>query len=149
MIFATFLPFIITLVWIKSKNLDYDISDKDKRIVPLLLGALSNIIGVIILFSLGAPFVIVVLMFCYFSNSLLAALISFSWKISIHSMGVAGPTAAMIYIFGYPGLLFIIPLLMIMWSRIHLQKHTPAQVIVGAVTSFIFTILQFKILIPW
>ena len=147
-IFATFLPFAVTLMWIKSKNLDYDISDKDKRIFPLILGALSYLLGVIILFIAGAPAVITVLMFCYFSNALLIIVITSFWKISLHSMSIAGPTAVMIYVFGYSGFLLGFPLVMVMWSRIYLKKHTPAQVIVGAVTSFIFTWLQFKILLP-
>ena len=144
-LFSTFLPFIAALMWIKSRNLDFDVSDKDERTFPLLFGACSYLTGVIVLLIMGAPAVITVLMFCYFSNTLLTTFITFFWKISIHSMGIAGPTAAMIYIFGYPGFLFGIPLIMVMWSRIYLHKHTPAQVVVGAVTSLIFTWLQFKI----
>jgi len=147
LLFAAFLPLMAALKWIKSKNLDYDISDKDERTFPLLFGAISYLLGVIILFIAGAPAVITVLMFCYFSNALLIILITFFWKISLHSMSIAGPSAAMTYIFGYPGLLLAFPLIMVMWSRVHLNKHTLAQVIVGAVTSFIFTWLQFKILL--
>jgi len=145
LIFATFLPFTAILMWIKSKNLDFDVSNKDERAFPLLFGVISYLIGVIILLIAGAPVVATVLMFCYFSNTLLTILITFFWKISVHAMGVAGPTAAMIYVFGYPGLLFVFPLVMVMWSRTYLNKHTPAQVIVGAATSFIFTWLQFRI----
>ena len=147
-LFATFLPLISSLKWIKSKNLDSDISNKDERIFPLILVALSYLLGVIILFIAGAPIVITVLMFCYFSNALLTICITYFWKISLHSMSIAGPAAAMTYIFGYPGLLLSIPLIMVMWSRIYLNKHTPAQVIVGAVTSFVLTWIQFKILLP-
>lgn len=147
LLFAVFLPLITALMWIKSKNLDFDISDKNERIFPLLFGALSYLLGVIMLFIAGAPSVITVLMFCYFSNALLIIFITYFWKISLHSMSIAGPTAAMTYVFGYSGLLLGIPLLMVMWSRIYLNKHTPAQVIVGAVTSFVFTWLQFKILL--
>jgi len=148
LIFATFLPFITTVMWIKKNNLDLDISDKNHRKIPLLLGTTFYLIGTAVLFVLGAPTVITVLMFCYFSNTLLSLIITIFWKISIHSMGIAGPTAAMTYILGYPGLLFGIPLIMVMWSRIYLKKHTKAQVVIGAVTSFIFTWLQFKILVP-
>lgn len=147
MIFATFLPLIIALIWIKSRNLDYDISDKNERIIPLIFGSLSYFAGVIALFTAGAPAVVTVLMFCYFSNALLIIGITYFWKISLHAMSIAGPAAAMIYIFGYPRFLFIFPLIMVMWSRIYLNKHTPAQVVVGAITGFIFTWLQFRILL--
>ena len=145
LLFATFLPFTAVWMWIKNKDLDFDITDKDERTFPLLFGVLSYIIGVIMLFIAGAPAAVTLLMFCYFSNALLTIFITFFWKISLHSMGVAGPTAAMIYIFGYPGILFVFPLLIVMWSRIYLNKHTPAQVVVGAITGFAFTWLQFKI----
>ena len=147
LLFGTFLPLTAALMWIKNKNLDLDISDKDERAFPLLFGALSYILGVISLFIAGAPTVATVLMFCYFLNILITIFVTFFWKISIHSMGIAGPAAALIYIFGYPGFLFGIPLIMVMWSRIYLNKHTPAQVIVGAAASFILTWAQFKILL--
>ena len=145
LLFATVLPFTAVWMWVKNKDLDFDITDKDERTLPLLFGVVSYLIGVIILFIAGAPAAVTVLMFCYFSNALLTLFITFFWKISLHSMGVAGPTAAMVYIFGYPGLLFLFPLLMVMWSRIYLNKHTPAQVVVGAVSGFVFTWLQFWI----
>ncbi len=148
LLFAVFLPLILVLKWIRSRNLDFDISNKDERIFPLILISLSYLFGVIILFIAGAPSDIKVLMFCYFSNVLLIIVITFFWKISLHSMSIAAPAAAMTYILGYPGLLLGIPLIMMMWSRIYLNKHTSLQVIVGAVTGFVFTWLQFKILLP-
>lgn len=146
-LFAAFLPFTAVWMWIKNKDLDFDITDKDERTFPLLFGVISYFIGVIMLFIAGAPAAVTVLMFCYFSSALLTIFITFFWKISLHSMGAAGPTAAMIYVFGYPGIIFLIPLFMVMWSRIYLNKHTPAQVVVGAIIGFAFTWLQFKILL--
>ncbi len=147
LIFATFLPFTAILMWIKRKNLDLDVSDKNERGFPLFFGVISYLIGVIMLYAIGAPAVATVLMFCYFSSTLLTIIITYFWKISVHSMGIAGPTAAMIYIFGYPGLIFGFPLLMVMWSRIHLNHHTLSQVVVGAFAGFLFTWAQFNILI--
>ena len=129
LLFAVFLPSILALKWIKSKNLDFDISNKDERIFPLILISLSYLLGVIILFIAGAPSVITVLMFCYFSNLLLIIVITFFWKISLHSMSIAAPAAAMTYIFGYPGLLLGIPLIMMMWSRIYFPKFGSANLV--------------------
>ncbi|HEX3014542.1 MAG TPA: PAP2 family protein, partial [Methanobacterium sp.] len=132
LLFGTFLPLTAALMWIKSKNLDLDVSNKDERTFPLLFGAISYIIGIIMLFTVGAPTVAAILMLCYLSNIILTIFVTFFWKISVHSMGIAGPAAAIICIFGYPGLLFGFPLIMVMWSRVYLNQHTPAQVIVGA-----------------
>lgn len=145
LLFGTFLPLTAALMWIKSNNLDLDVSNKDDRTFPLLFGALSYIIGVIMLFIAGAPTVAAILMLCYLSNIILTIFVTFFWKISVHSMGIAGPAAAITCIFGYPGLLFGFPLIMVMWSRVYLKQHTPAQVIVGAVTSFAVTWVQFRL----
>ena len=145
LLFGTFLPLTAALMWIKSKNLDLDVSDKDERTFPLLFGALSYIIGIIMLFMAGAPTVAAILMLCYLTNIILTIFVTFFWKISVHSMGIAGPAAAITFIFGYPGLLFGFPLIMVMWSRVYLNQHTPAQVIVGAVTSFAVTWMQFRL----
>lgn len=145
LVFGTFLPLTVALMWIKSKNLDLDVSNKEDRTFPLIFGALSYIIGVIMLLVVGAPTVAAILMLCYLSNIILTIFVTFFWKISVHSMGIAGPAAAIIYIFGYPGLLFGFPIIMVMWSRVFLKQHTPAQVIVGAITSFAVTWMQFRI----
>lgn len=145
LLFGTFLPLIAALMWIKSRNLDLDVSNKDERTFPLLFGALSYIIGIIMLFIAGAPAVAAILMLCYLTNIILTILVTFFWKISVHSMGIAGPAAAITCIFGYPGLLFGLPLIMVMWSRVYLNQHTPAQVIVGAITSFTVTWMQFRL----
>ena len=147
LLFATFLPLTTILMWIKRNKLDLDVSNRDKRTFPLLLGIISYLIGVTILFIVGAPDIVIVLMFCYLTSTMLTLLITFFWKISVHAMGVAGPTAAITFVFGYPGLLLMFPLIMVMWSRIYLKKHTPAQVIIGAVTSLIVTWTQFNILL--
>lgn len=147
LIFAAFLPFTAILMWIKNKNLDVDVSNKDERIFPLLIGVISSLMGVITLFIANAPIVIIAFMFCYFTTTLLILFITYFWKISVHAVGFAGITAAITYVFGYLGLLFGLPLLLVMWSRIYLQKHTPAQVVVGAVTSLVFTWAQFAILL--
>ena len=145
LIFTAFIPFTAILMWIKSKNLDLDISNKNERVFPLTIGIISSFIGVIVLFIVNAPDIITVLMFCYLTTILLILFITYFWKISIHAMGVAGITVVITYFFGYLGLLCGVPLILVMWSRVYLQKHTPAQVVVGAATSLILTWTQFTI----
>jgi membrane-associated phospholipid phosphatase len=141
-VFATVIPSIIAYLWVKNKNLEMDMPNKEDRVYPLLWILSSYLIGVIILFISSAPPMTTILMFCYFSNTLLVLLISPFWKISIHSVGVAGPVATLIYVFGYPGLIFIIFIPLVMWSRLYLKRHTLLQVIAGALLGFILTTVQ-------
>ena len=141
-IFAALIPSIIAYIWVKNKNIEMDMPNKEDRLYPLLWVLLSYLIGVIVLYTISAPLIITVLMFCYFSNTLVVMLISIFWKISIHSVGIAGPVAFLIYVFGYPGLIFLLLIPIIMWSRLHLKRHTFNQVIAGAGLGLILTTLQ-------
>jgi len=146
-IFACIMPILLVLWWLKGKNgkdeeIDMDIPERSERNYPLLLVILSYAIGCLVLYFLNAPTITTVLMFCYFSNTLVVFFINLYWKISIHSMGVAGPAAALIYVFGSYGILFMLIIPLVMWSRLYLKEHTLTQVIMGASLGFLLTSLQ-------
>jgi dolichol kinase/membrane-associated phospholipid phosphatase len=145
-IFAAILPITIVLIWGKKKNRDVDIPRKEDRNYPLIVVIISYFIGAVILYMLNAPFITTFLMFCYFSNTLIVLFINIFWKISIHSMGVAGPTTALIYTFGYIGSILGLILPIVMWSRVYLKRHNISQVIMGASLGFALTAIQIYIL---
>jgi membrane-associated phospholipid phosphatase len=143
--FAGVMPIIISLLWIKNKKIEIDMPKREDRPYPLLMVSLSYLVGAALLYAFQAPPITTVLMFCYFSNTIIVLLISLFWKISIHSMGVAGPATAMIYVFGYAGLIFALIVPLVMWSRTYLKRHTLSQVMVGALLGFLFTAAQIYI----
>jgi membrane-associated phospholipid phosphatase len=145
-LFAGVFPTLIVLLWIRNKNIKMDIPERKERNYPLIMVIISYLIGVIVLYALNAPYTITVLMFCYFSNTLILFFINLFWKISIHAMGVAGPTVALIYVFGYMGAVFGFILPLVMWSRVYLHKHTVSQVTMGALLGFLLTAVQISIL---
>ena len=151
-IFTCILPVLFVLRWIEGKRhhgqkIDMDIPERRDRTYPLIIVILSYFIGAAVLYILNAPILTTILMFSYFSNTLIVFFINFYWKISIHAMGVAGPTTVLIYAFGPIGCLFgaIIPI--VMWSRVYLKRHTVGQVVTGALLGFILTTLQIHLLI--
>lgn len=145
-VFAALIPSIIAFLWIKNKKLEIDMPHKEDRFYPLIWILSSYLMGVIVLFIISAPPITTILMFCYFSNTLVVLFISLFWKISIHSVGVAGPIAALIYVFNYPGLIFILLIPLVMWSRLYLRRHTLYQVIAGASLGFTLTAIQIYVL---
>nr|WP_319373603.1 PAP2 family protein [uncultured Methanobacterium sp.] len=145
--FVSILPIITSALWIKKKNLEVDMPQRQDRIYPLLLVILSYIIGVAVLYILGAPSFTTVLMICYLNNTIIVLLFSLYWKISIHAMGIAGPATALIYLFGWTGLAFSLLVPLVLWSRLHLKRHTPAQLIVGTVLGYFLTAMQIYLLI--
>ncbi|MGB9978656.1 PAP2 family protein [Methanobacterium sp.] len=151
-IFAGILPVLLVFSWIEVKRhhgqkIDIDIPERKDRNYPLIIVILSYFIGAAILYSINAPSMTTVLMFSYFSNTLIIFFINLYWKISIHAMGVAGPTTVLIYTFGPIGALFAAIIPIVMWSRVYLKRHTVGQVITGALLGFILTILQIHFLI--
>lgn len=146
-LFAAFLPTLIVFKWLMGKKIDLDIPDRKERTYPLIFVITSYLIGAAVLYAINAPEITTILMFCYFSNTLIVLIINLFWKISIHSMGVAVPTTALIYVFGPIGSIFALIIPVVMWSRVYLRRHTVFQVIMGALLGFILTILQIHYLI--
>jgi membrane-associated phospholipid phosphatase len=147
-IFGAFLPILTSLILIEKMHTDIDITDRTKRTLPLFYAVCSYLIGFFILYVLSAPPLTTALMFIYFSNTLIILFINLSWKISIHAMGVAGPTVALIYLLGFPGLIFGLIIPLVMWSRVKLKKHTTSQVLAGGMLGIILTAVQLYYIVP-
>ncbi len=110
-----------------------------ERLTLLGLGALGYAVGVGALIVLGSPILVTLLMFCYATNTAVMFAINVSWRASVHAMGIAGPTMALVFGFGVLGALLSLLLPLVGWSRIRLGAHTPSQVVVGALLGFVLT----------
>lgn len=140
LLFVAILPIIIVFYFsMRIGRKDGDIPDRTQRYIPMMVGVVSYGIGTAVLYLVNAPKIITVLMLCYTAVTFVMLLITFKWKISIHAVGVIGPTMALAYTFWPWGLLYILWLPPIMWARYVLKKHTPAQLIAGALSGFIIT----------
>lgn len=141
--FVTILPTIYLFHLKKKKEIkSLDIDERKKRIVPLLLGFLCFSVGFTVLYLFKAPGIVLGLMFCYVTNTLIVWFITLFWKVSVHAIGVTGPLMALYICFGQ----FILPLFLIAVlvgiSRIILNKHTPMQVMIGTGIGLLLTPLQ-------
>jgi len=143
LIFGFILPIILFLHY-KKKGLiaDIDASIKEERTIPMLISVLFFIAGLIILIFFDVNIITIAFWFCYISNTLITVLINKHWKISAHTMGAAGPLAAVTYVFGPAALLFSVIVFLVGWSRIQLKCHTFAQVLAGGLFAFFSTYLQ-------
>jgi membrane-associated phospholipid phosphatase len=148
-LFAGIIPILLTIYWsMLIRNIPYDIPEKGYRTWLLLMVIGSYGVGATAFFLLQAPWLLTGLMICYCTNTIVVLVVNLWWKISVHAMGIAGPMAAVIFAVGLPGLLFLGFLLPVMWSRVHLRRHTLAQVVIGAVLGFILTGIQLFLLRP-
>ena len=142
LIFASILPMAITLYWAKKLNTDKDISNREDRFVPLIVGILSYLVGFAIALTLGVSNFLTVLILCYAVNTFIVLLITYKWKISIHTTGLTGPVAALIMLLGPLGAIVGLLYPILIWSRFTLKKHTMAQAIAGGVFGLVMTVLE-------
>ncbi|MDD1676527.1 MAG: hypothetical protein LUQ40_02185 [Methanomicrobiales archaeon] len=148
-LFAGIIPLLTILVWSRGiRRIAVDIPERSDRPVVLAVMVVSYCAGTVILWQLGASWPVTALMFCYCTNCTIVFFINFFWKISIHAMGIAGPVAALLFTTPLAGLLLVLLLPPVMWSRVHLGRHSVAQVTAGAVLGFGSTALQFSVLEP-
>ena len=64
-------------------------------------------------------------------------------------MGAGGPLAAITYVLGPLGLIFVILLMAIGWARVKLKLHSISQVVAGALLGFFSTYLQMYLIIHY
>ena len=139
-LFAAIVPLCILIVWARRTNAhDMDVPARTDRNLPLLLATVSYFVGTAVLLIIRAPLLSTAVMFGYFAGTLFIFLVNLRWKISIHTMGIAGPTTVLVYVFGYWGALLGLLLPPVIWSRVYLKKHTLAQALAGAFVGFLLT----------
>lgn len=148
-LFAAIVPLSTLLIWETRTNakVDLDVPSRTERGHPLLFASASYLIGTAALIAANAPLLTTVLMFGYFAGTLCLFVINLYWKISIHTMGIAGPTTVLIFAFGYWGVLLGLLLPPVIWSRVYLKKHTVAQAIAGAILGFVLTAVALSLLL--
>ena len=137
----------IILFWAKKLGTDKDISNRQDRFMPLIVGIISYFIGCIISFMLNLDNFLSALLLCYSINTGVVLLITTKWKISVHTTGLSGPVAALILLAGPFGAIFGILYPILIWSRVLLKKHTLAQAIAGGVQGFFLTVLEMYLFI--
>lgn len=131
----------------RGKIVDLDASIKEERSTPFFISVGFYFIGLIILIIFNVNIISIAFWFCYISNTLVTIMINKYWKISAHSMGVAGPLAATVYAFGPVSLLFALLVLLVGWSRIQLKVHNISQVIAGILFAYFSTYLLIYLIV--
>lgn len=149
LVFASILPMAIIVFWAKKLNTDSDISNRQDRYTPLVVGIISYFIGFLTSIMLNVDHFLTILLLCYSINTGVVLLITSKWKISVHTTGLSGPVGALILLLGPIGAVFGIIYPLLIWSRVTLKKHTMAQAICGGVQGFFLTILEFYLFVMY
>ncbi len=149
-LFAMAVPLgVIFVLRRKTDARDIDIPLREERRRPLFLSAASYFVGTAVLLLAQAPLLITGVTFAYGIGTLVIFLINLRWKISIHTMGIAGPTTVLVFVFGVWGILLGALLPLVTWSRVYLKKHTIAQALAGIVAGIALTTVAMWLLFAY
>ncbi len=144
--FVTVTPLILLslAVWAgRVRNLELDV--RRERPWPMLIALGITVLGLLVLWALGAPRLLLILLISTLVGGLVALLITLRWKISIHTGGAAGAATVLALLYGAAALPLLLGVALIGWSRVTLGKHTWPQVLAGAALSVAITLLVFGI----
>ncbi len=124
---------------------DDDVSRRSERTGLYLVAVISVIIGSYLLYLLGAPTTFLRLNAAAAGVAVVAMLINFSWKISVHSASI-GTLAMLATLFTqWLGLALWICAVIVGWARVRTGNHTPMQVLGGWSIAIVGVLVAFGI----
>ena len=144
--FACVFPFVSIWYLLQKGTIDsVDVGEREQRPWPLTLASINYFLGFLLLSYVQAPELAQGLMFCYASNTLVVALITSWWKVSVHTTAMSGPLVALTYSLGPWVLPFFLLVPLVGISRVVLNRHTVGQVTVGALLGLVLTAIQIQL----
>lgn len=118
---------------------------REERIIPLTLINFSYIILCILWMNKG--FLELFLSLSYLVNGIVSLVITKWYKISLHVVGIAGPSTYLLLISQYQyAILFYVISIIVASSRIKLKRHRIDQVVTGYIVSITVTVISYVIL---
>jgi membrane-associated phospholipid phosphatase len=125
----------------RSRVGDFWISVRAERLAPavFLLAAFVALLAILVL--LDAPQDLSLMTLSMGLASAAVAGITMLWKASAHCTVAGHAAAAGLLLLGPPGLVFLLVLPLVLWSRVTLKAHTLSQTLAGAVVGAGFAAL--------
>ncbi len=123
---------------------DLELSHREERPRFILVSLSSDVIGLLLLWLGKGPLLLRLIILTYFCLAIIMFSISSFWKISMHMAGVGGFSTALFIVFGTPAGWAFLSLPLVAWARWHRRKHTPAQLLAGAIVGMMITWLVFQ-----
>ncbi len=131
----------LAYLWSKEEQIDIDVSKRQDRFVPMMLMTLGAIVGGFMVQRRLDNVTLTALSFTLSALLMILTITTFVWKISLHAATLAA-TVSLLVAFGGMNYAWIYLLLIpVVWSRLVLKKHTPAQVTAGTLVGIIVTFL--------
>lgn len=146
-VFAALIPFGFIVVGVlRGRWSNHHVPQREHRRVPLTVGIVSVVVGLLVLSAGGAPRELLALVAAMLVGLTVTLLVTQVWKVSIHASVAAGTAAILLQVFGAAALPAIPAVAVIAWARTKTGDHTPAQVGAGCVLGALVAALVFPAL---
>ncbi len=150
LVFGFIAPIALFLILRKKGRLaDQDASIKEERTIPFLIAIIFYLIGLWVMIKYDLNIISIAFWFCYISNTIITIFINKFWKISAHAMGAAGPFAALVFVFGWIGIILLPIVILVGWARIELKCHKLTQVLAGILLASFSVYIQMSIIVKY
>lgn len=150
LVFGFIAPIVLFLILRKKGKLaDQDASIKEERTIPFLIAIIFYLIGLWIMIKYDLNIISIAFWFCYISNTVITIFINRFWKISAHAMGAAGPFAAVVFAFGWIGMILLPIVILVGWARVELKCHSISQVAAGILLAFFSVYIQMSLIVKY
>jgi len=137
-------PLVPVLCCVMTGRTDLDVSDPTRRVPLYGLGSIGYVIG-IVMFGLLHNRLMFVMALAYLCVTLAVAMITLAWKVSAHTAGIAGPTTALVFVFGIWAVTLYALSIVMVWARVTLHSHTRNQAIAGVIVAIMITSIVFRL----
>ncbi len=125
---------VLYIVWMvrTGRITDLHMRVRSQRLKPFIVSMAFTTLAWWVLRALGAPPVLPKLALYGLIETLLLALVSLVWQISVHGASIAGAVLVIGLLFGSVYGLILLPLVgVVAWARLYLKRHTPPQIVAG------------------
>ena len=143
---SVFPVFAVVLYLVSKKKLNgIFINPREQRHRIYLLAILCAIIGYIILVVLDAPQLLVATFAAGLAAVIIFMVINLFWKISLHTAFITASATVLVIVYGSVAAWTVLLVPMVAWARIEMKRHTPTQVLTGAVLACFIVAMIFGI----
>jgi hypothetical protein len=149
--FISLLPIVYVAYQVKRGNItDIHMKERRERFRPLLVSIVCTMIVWWLLKVLGAPRAFPLLAMLSLIQIGVIAMITLVWQVSMHMMSIAGAVVVIGGLFSTGTAFMVLPLVpLVAAARLNLQRHTPAQVVVGTLIGSVVPVMVLSFLPMW
>ena len=148
LVLSFIIPISYLVIEIRRGNItNFHMRLREQRIRPMTVGLVCVTLAWVIMWVGSAPYALIVFAGIGILQTAFLLLVTLRWKISGHSMTIAGVA---VFFYGTLGsasapILLTIPL--VAWARVRLSRHDQLQVLAGTTSGILFTLIGLYILV--